>query len=305
MIRKGKYKNREAIVVESGSLRAVLLPADGAKMASLTDLSTGKELLAVRNSEPYRVLNYDGNYIEAECSAFDDLFPTIDPYTPKSGACRGIPYPDHGEWCRLPFDVRIDGGQAVFSARSRLFPIRYRKSVSVAANDGITVHYSVTNEGEEPFDFIWAGHIMLGGEDGMRLITPFDPEAPAETVFATPGYVPEDLPRDRLTGFRLGKGAAYKFYYLDRMKEGSFGVRYPNGRELTFRYDETKLPYLGVWINNGEFQGICNLAPEPCTAPFDSPERAAQKGYGTKLPAKSVFEFEMNILVEKKENENE
>ena len=305
MIRNGTYKDREAILVESKSLRATLLPQDGAKMASLIDLATDKEFLAVRNSEPYRVLTYDGNYIDAECSAFDDLFPTIDPYTPKSGAYQGIPYPDHGECCRIPYQARIENGQAIFSARSRRFPICYQKIVSETPDGGILIRYSITNEGDEPFDFIWAGHVMLRGEDGMRLMTPFEPDAPAEMVFATKGYQTESLSRDMLTGFQPGKGAAYKFYYLDRMKKGFFGARYPDGKELLFRFDETILPYLGVWINNGEFQGIYNLAPEPCTAPFDSPERAAQKGYGSKIPAKSVFEFEIDISVEKKDNGNE
>ena len=305
MIRKETYKGRNAVIVESDTLRATLLPQDGAKMASLIDLKIGKELLAVRNFKQYRVLTYEGNYIDSECSAFDDLFPTIDPYSPGSGAYQGIPYPDHGEWCRIPFAVRVENDHVVFSAKSRRFPMRYQKSVSVAPNGGISLRYSIANDGDEPFDFIWAGHIMLQGEDGMRLITPFEPNAPVEMVFATDGYPQNTLPLDTLTGFDPGIGAAYKFYYLDRIKEGTFSVRYADGRELSFRYDAAKLPYLGVWLNNGEFQGIYNLAPEPCTAPFDSPERAAQKGYGSKIAAKSVFEFEIDISVEKKESRNE
>lgn len=304
MIQKGWYKDREAIIVQSDALRATLLPQDGAKMASLIDLESGKELLAVKSTEPYRVLTYDGNYVDAECSAFDDLFPTIDPYTPNCGAYQGIPYPDHGEWCRIPFAIRIENDQVVFSAKSQRFPMRYQKSVSVAPSGGISLRYSITNEGDEPFDFIWAGHVMLQGEDGMLLITPFEENAPTETVFVTKGYNPAALPRDTLMGFQAGKGAAYKFYYLDPMKKGFFAVRYSSGKELFFRFDETKLPYLGVWLNNGEFQGIYNLAPEPCTAPFDSPERAAQKGYESKIPAKSVFAFEIDISMKQKENEN-
>ena len=269
-------------------------------MASLIDLETEKELLAVRESEPYRVLTYHGNYIEAECSAFDDLFPTIDPYTPESGVCQGVTYPDHGEWCRLSFDSRIESDQVVFSAKSRLFPLCYQKRVSESADGGILIRYSITNEGDEAFDCIWAGHIMLKGEDGMRLMTPFEPDDPVEMVFATKGGAQDEMPRDRLTGFRPGRGAAYKFYYLDRMKEGLFRVRYLDDKELFFRFDETKLPYLGVWINNGEFQGIYNLAPEPCTAPFDSPDQAARRGFESRIPAKSTFSFEIEIGFRKK-----
>ncbi len=39
------YKDRPAIVVESGSFIATILPQDGGKMASLRVRNTGKELL--------------------------------------------------------------------------------------------------------------------------------------------------------------------------------------------------------------------------------------------------------------------
>ena len=298
MITRKSYKGRDAVAVESDLLSATFLPDDGAKMASLIDLKTGRELLLTREGEEYRVLTEDGSYVDSECSAFDDMFPTIDPYTPKAGAYEGITYPDHGECCRLPHEASIEGDRLVLSARSRLFPVRYKKTVSVISDGAIEVDYEITNEGDSPFDFIWAGHIMLRGEDGMRILSPFGEGAPRETVFATKGCTREMMPVDALTGFEPFSGVAYKFYYLDPMPEGCFGARYANGRELYFRFDEKKLPYLGIWFNNGEFQGIYNVAPEPCTAPFDAPDKAAQKGYFSQIPAKSTFSFCITVSVQ-------
>lgn len=291
MIARTSYKDRDAIIVESDALRATFLPNDGAKMASLIDLTTNRELLLTRDGETYRVLTADGSYVDSECSAFDDMFPTIDPYTSETGAYKGITYPDHGECCRLPYEARVEENKLILSAHSRLSPIHYQKTVATAPDGTITVDYAITNEGDTPFDFIWAGHIMLRGEYGMRLLSPFGEKAPIEMVFATDGYTHDTLPRDTLMGFDPHTGAAYKFYYLDPMPEGFFGVRYASGRELFFRFDETKLPYFGVWLNNGEFQGIYNLAPEPCTAPFDAPDKAAQKGYSSQIDAASTFRF--------------
>ena len=299
MITRASYKDREALVVESDTLRATFLLNDGAKMASLIDLETNRELLLTRGGESYRVLTEDGNYVDSECSAFDDMCPTIDPYTPKTGAYKGITYPDHGECCRLPYKASIEDGKLILSARSRLFPINYKKTVKVSEDGAIVVDYAIANEGDTPFDFIWAGHVMLKGEDGMRLLSPFGEKDPIEMVFATEGYAHDTLPRDRLMGFASNTGAAYKFYYLEPMSEGYFGVRYANGRELMFSFDNTKLPYLGVWLNNGEFQGIYNLAPEPCTAPFDAPDKAAQKGYFSQIPANSEFRFSIEISMRK------
>ena len=97
------FKNRTAVSIQSNSLKATFLPDDGAKMASLIRIRDGKELLAVKPDETYRVLTYDGDYVSSECSGFDDMFPTVDPYTPTEGAYRGITYPDHGETCRIPY----------------------------------------------------------------------------------------------------------------------------------------------------------------------------------------------------------
>lgn len=297
MISFGKYKDRDALVVESDSLRATFLHRDGAKMTSLVDKLSKKELLLTKDGEKYKELSYNGSYVDSECSAFDDMFPTIDPYTPTSGAYKGITYPDHGETCRLDFDVREVGGKAVLSAEPKLFDVLYEKTVYPTGDGGIRIDYSIHNKKDEPFDFIWAGHVMLKGEDGMRLITPFSEDAPIETVFATEGYNPSELPRDTLLGFKAGRGAAYKFYYLDKMREGRFSVKYADGRELAFSFDEEKLPYLGVWINNGEFQNIYNIAPEPCTAPFDAPDKALLKGYSSKIGANEKFEFSIKISV--------
>ena len=298
MIKRTTYKGRTAFTVESDALRAIFLPDDGAKMASLIDLKTGQELLLTREGSSYRVLTEDGSYVDSECSAFDDMFPTIDPYTPKNGAYKGITYPDHGECCRLPYEASIAGDSLIFFAHSHLFPIHYKKTVSTAPDGTIAVDYEITNEGDSPFDFVWAGHIMLKGEDGMRILTPFDSNAPTEMVFATDGYEHSKLSRDTLTGFEPFSGATYKFYYLDPMPEGFFGVRYTNGRELFFRFDEAKLPYLGIWFNNGEFQGIYNVAPEPCTAPFDAPDKAKKKGYSSQIEARSTFCFRITVSVQ-------
>jgi hypothetical protein len=297
MVSKVKYKGRDAVVIETQLLKATLLPLDGAKMASLVDKRCGKELLATKSGEEYRVLTFDGSYVDSECSAFDDMFPTIDPYAPEGGRYKGVIYPDHGEACRIPYDINLTDSTATFTARSRLFDVSFKKTVTACDDGSIRIDYAYENEADEPFCFIWAGHVMLAGEDGMVLHTPFDNDAQTAMMFVTQGYDADTLPRDRLMGFEPGTGAAYKFYYLDKMSKGYFGVSYADGRRLDFTFDESKLPYLGVWLNNGEFQGIYNIAPEPCTAPFDAPHKAAERGYASSIEAKGKFEFSINITL--------
>ena len=99
MTSAGFYKDRPAIRVDTGALTALFLPEDGGKLASLK-ARDGYEYLYQGPESRYRRLTVDGSYIEAECSGWDDMFPTIDPYQPE-----GLPpYPDHGEICRIPLE---------------------------------------------------------------------------------------------------------------------------------------------------------------------------------------------------------
>ena len=96
-------------------------------------------------------------------------------------------------------------------------------------------------------------------------------------------------------GCEPGKGATYKFYYLEPMKEGRFGIFYADGSQLCFTVEPEKLPYLGLWLNNGEFQDIYSITPEPCTSPFDAVDRAGERGYTSVIPAGCDFAFEIEI----------
>ena len=294
-MQESNFKDRPSIVMESDSFIATFLPQDGGKMASLRVRSSGKELLVVKKEEKYKVLSYDGDYVSSECSGFDDMFPTVDPFTPGEGAYEGVTYPDHGEVCRISYDVTPLENGVVLKAKSGIFPIDYQKTICPAKDGGIDITYCISNHAEVPFSFLWAGHIMLQGEDGIRVFAPFDEKTPTEMMFATKGVSKSELPLDHLTGYRAGTGAAYKYYYLEPMQEGRFGLSYPDGSRLTFVVDPKKIPYLGIWFNNGEFQNLYSITPEPCTIPFDAPDHAAKRGYVSRIPAKSSFEFKLHI----------
>ncbi|MBR2152224.1 MAG: hypothetical protein IJ944_02925 [Clostridia bacterium] len=299
MIYETKFKDRPAVALETHKLIALFLPNDGGKMVSLKRKENNKELLAVKEGDTYKVLTETGSYVESECSGFDDMFPTVDPYTPQNGKYKGVTYPCHGEVCRIPHQYTILENQVNFYAESKLFDVTYYKSVAITKSGGFAIRYVIKNSGDEDFPFLWAGHIMLKGEDGMRVFTPFPKDTKTEFMFASSGYDKETLPKDRLMGYIPEKGATYKFYYLDKIPEGWFGISYPDNSKLFFNYNEEVLPYLGIWLNNGEFQNIYTITPEPCNLPFDAPDRAEKRGLNAKIKAKDSFEFVINIELEK------
>ncbi len=281
--RTGCYKDRRAILVETGRLTAVFLPDDGGKLASLTDRD-GKEYLAQAEGRFYRVLSREGRYGAAECSGFDDMFPTIDPYVTREG----ILCPDHGEICRMSAEVTVEQEAVRFCFRSLLFQTTFRKTVT-ERNGALQLSYRIENDSDSDFPCLWAAHCMLSGEDDAEIVTPYSADAPIRKMFGD--RVESELNRTRLTGY-APDGEAYKFYYTEPIREGICGCRYPSAKKMfLFRYDREEIPYLGLWFNNGSCKGMYSIGLEICTAPYDSPTAAAAAGAEWRIPARGALSF--------------
>lgn len=290
MTSAGFYKDRPAIRVDTGALAALFLPEDGGKLASLK-ARDGYEYLYQGPESRYRRLTVDGSYIEAECSGWDDMFPTIDPYQPE-----GLPpYPDHGEICRIPLEHIHGADSDLLRADSRLFPVSFSKEIRALKDGGLSLRYTLRNDGREPFPCLWAAHCMLRAEDEAEILTPYAPDAPIRLMFGPDGQSRHRLSNDP------GNDSAYKYYYTDPIPEGWCGCRYPGRKEtLLLRYDPREIPWLAVWLNNGEFKGIRNIALEPCTAPYDRPDAAAP-GERQLLPPGSETTFTLCIHIIKED----
>lgn len=62
----------------------------------------------------------------------------------------------------------------------------------------------------------------------------------------------------------------FKYSCMNDLREGFAIVHDPKSRETTaLAWPIDQIPYLGMWVNEGAWQGQFNVAPEPCTAPFD------------------------------------
>ena len=133
-----KFKDRPAIVVESGSFIATFLPQDGGKLVSLKVRGSGKELMVVKKEPNYKVLAYDGDYVSSECRGFDDMFPTIDPVKVKTISGEWIEYPDHGEICRVGFNFEIKEDKAPtvsVTTNKNTYEVGETAQIEVTVND--------------------------------------------------------------------------------------------------------------------------------------------------------------------------
>lgn len=293
------YKSRPAIRVETATLTALFLPEDGGKLVSVTSNRDGFEFLCQNPSPDYARLAYDGSYVASECSSWDDMFPTIDPYTPASGEYAGITYPDHGEVCRLPMTVTPEGDSVVMSCTSRLFAVDFEKKITPEADGALALTYTIRNNGREDFPYVWAAHCMMQGADDLRVESPYPADAPAAYMFGPEGR--ETFPRDRLMGYGAGTGAAYKLYYTEPTDGGFLRAVYTESGhsfEMDYRDSAAAIPYVGLWINNGSFKGYYNIALECASAPYDAPHKAMERGYCSVIPAGESLTFTLRVRVE-------
>ena len=293
------YKSRPALRVETATLTALFLPEDGGKLVSVTSNRDGFEFLCQNPSPDYARLAYDGSYVDSECSSWDDMFPTIDPYTPEAGEYAGITYPDHGEVCRLPMTVTTEGDSVVLSCTSRLFAVDFEKKITPEADGVLALTYTIRNRGREDFPYVWAAHCMMQGADDLRVESPYPADAPAAYMFGPEGR--ETFPRDRLMGYGAGTGAAYKLYYTEPTDGGFLRAVYTESGhafEMDYRDSAAAIPYVGLWINNGSFKGYYNIALECASAPYDAPHKAMARGYCSVIPAGESLTFTLRVRVE-------
>ena len=285
MITATEYKKRPAVAIESGEMRAVFLPEDGAKLASLRFF--GEETLEQAPGDTYLRLFPESDYVLCECSAFDDMFPTIDPCETGDRF-----YPDHGEICRIPHTLSQTGEELLFSCDVPSAGARFRKRVR-AEDSVLRIDYRIENGNRTPLSCLWAGHMMFRGAAGARVWSCFPAETPKRFMFGCPPADPEVL------GPFSPEGESYKYYLEGEAAPLSCGIRYPDGRTLSVSADGTAVRYLGVWINRGSFKGMYNLALEPCTAPYDSPVNAEREGKGFFLPPEGPVSFTLRIRMDR------
>lgn len=309
-----KYKNINAVTVESDQVKVQFLPEYGGKMASLRSKKTSMEFLAQGSNTEYKVLAYDGDYVEAECSGFDDMFPTIDKVFYTDYPWKGIEVPDHGEVCGLRWEYEIQEDQLYMYVYGVRFPYKLEKWVRFEDDGKLTVSYKATNLSHFDMDFIWAAHPMINVEEDGQILVPYPEDADTTCVFSTDENFgkygrqmkwPATQSRDgsikflNITPKRNDQGNNYKFYFNEKSPEGWCGYRYKSqDTVLTLSFPIERVPYLTIWVNEGSFHGLHNIAMEPCTGTYDRIDLARMHKQSSVLKAKGEYAWFLNFHIQ-------
>lgn len=302
-IERVQYKDIAAIRCRGCRLSATFSQKSGAKLLSLYDCINKTELLDQTPGENYRKPAYDMCYTSAECSGFDDMFPTIDECRYDAAPWKGVGLPDHGEVWALTWEMEITDSTLHFWTYSPRFAYRLDKWIRQHGN-GFRIHYKVRNLCEWEFKCIYAAHCMLAARENARLELPFADGSECLTIFSDfqeLGKYGDPVTWSKQNGVELdrsyprGIAKGFKIYFKDRIPQGWCRYWYNEQTALEIAFDPMSLPYFAVWANYGAFQKKYNVAIEPCTAPMDDPFTAQKYGALTALPAYGTKEWHLDF----------
>ena len=312
-IYRSAYKDIRGITLENECLKAVFFPEYGGKLASLVYKKTSREFLMQAMGTKYKVLRYGESYVNAECSGFDDMFPTIDRMYYDRDPWRGVEVPDHGEVCSLPWDYDIQEDCLYMSVHGVRFPYRLEKWIYLHPGKGLRIEYKATSLSSFDLDFLWAAHPIIDGGDGGEIIIPFDGNQKAICVFSSDNEVircgdmlswPETVLRNgsRMNLARLEKQgerkAALKYYFTERLQEGWCAYRCKaDGTALKMLFPEDVVPYLGILTGEDPLTGRLQVFLEPCTGAYDRPDLARLHGQNSVLSAGEAYSWHLELTV--------
>jgi hypothetical protein len=309
MISRSTYKNKKSIVLESTKMRAEFIPDPGGKLASLINKETGYEYLVQRTNTVYREQPFGGVYVDAECSGFDDMFPTIDSCKCENEPWKDVEMADHGEVWSLPWESSVDNLSLHMSVNGVRFPYKLEKHVGFSEEHALRIDYTLTNCSPFAFEFLWAGHLMINLEVGSKLQLPEDCRQ-AVTVLSNGQGAFGDI--NDWPHFRDKNGNPYqadlsgpkdvgrfeKYYFVNRLKDGWCKLLYPDHRnKLEVSFPVNVVPYLGILMNEGGWDGLYNIIIEPCSVCYDRPDVAKKFGQVSKIEAFGTLHWHVAIMI--------
>jgi hypothetical protein len=303
------FKGEQAVTLENEFLRTCILPGRGAKIASLFYKPTGKELLWQIQGDYTRKPVYGDTFTSEDSSGYDDMVMTILPGHHTSFPWKDTDLPDHGELWSLPWDVIREGNSLNCSVSGIRLPYHFSRKVSLEGSS-LVLEYCAGNPTPYDMDFLWTAHGLINISPGSRISVPNGMDRVLNSVSGNRmGEVKKEygypiisgdkkekfdlstVPEKNQTGFQ-------KYYFLKPVPEGwcSFSDK-ESGLEIRYEWPLEKVPYLGIWLNEGGWADQYNLGIEPATAGMDCPELALKHNMTTVLGARSSLAWQLKISV--------
>jgi galactose mutarotase-like enzyme len=317
MITETKWHGMPAWLLENQAASVVILPEVGAKIASLLNKATGYEWIVGPGDRPVQTIEYGATFTDQDMSGWDEMFPTINAcFYPAPGQYHGVPLPDHGEVWALPWRVdQVTSERIKLSVEGRALPYLLERTATLHDDGTLRLEYRATNKGGEPMPYLWAGHPQFTAELDTRIVLPpevtevynvldFPQWGPPGTIYPWPEATLADGRTQRLDRIAPVTAHDCRKVYVMPGQHISWAelVAEETGNTLRLEWPPEKAPYLGLWVDEGTFNTVPAVAPEPATGFYDSLEWAYGNGQVSVLAPGASDEWYVNLRVSKSEN---
>jgi galactose mutarotase-like enzyme len=296
-VASGKYKDFSSITIESASVRIELVPEIGAKLVSILYKPTGKEWLLDSGQRPLRQPEFGSTFSNWDMSGFDECFPTINPCHVEME--EKISLPCHGEVWSIPWNYEVEEDSVVCSVRSPQLPYRLTRRISFTSAAQIRLDYQVENEGNLPLPFLWVPHPQFNVDEPTSILLP--PQV-QEMLCVYGGHTLQNGELYEWDAISLMSpeitGDGRKFYFPGKVSAGWSGLYgQESGNFLIISVPPDKVPYLGVWMDEGMFNDRATCALEPSIGYYDALDMAVANGTAQEIPPNGSFSWHLNITL--------
>jgi galactose mutarotase-like enzyme len=241
--------------LQDGVLQLRIDARNGGKIRSLRSLRTGLEYLY----HDTRTSFSDVSYSDHDVSGIDECFPTVMACQYPCGLWRSLHLGDHGLLWRRPWRLTRSDQAITAAIELTAIPIRFERVCRLAQPGEVILDYTIDNRGTEPFEFLYAHHLLLAANEHTRIEYP----AAMNEAYATVVQHLDDIregtwidwpPHERFgvsEPFIPKRGSLLKAF-SPRLAVGRFAIFHAKQTEsLQVEFDAASLPYLGVLIAQG------------------------------------------------------
>jgi hypothetical protein len=301
---------QEMVWLQNDALRVGFLPAFGGKIVSLGSVRTGEEFLLPPLGGYHRVSPF-ANFSESDGGGFDECLPSV---AASEGSSGQNPVPDHGDLWRLNWHVESHPDAVTLSAEAESRPLRLTRRANLRGAS-LILDYDLLNLSDSTTSWLWSAHPLLRVQAGDRIVLPKSVDQvwveysagdlfPRNTLISWPNAkstsgLMTDL---SIVGEKDGVTAHKIFAPMDTAWGALYRAELAQG--LVFRFDQTALPFLGIWICSGAWPNErqnkqYTVALEPTTSNVDSLAEAENNGTARNLAPRDRCQWRIEIqLVE-------
>jgi galactose mutarotase-like enzyme len=305
------WLGQSALALETASLRFVTVPGMGAKIVSLFDKRTSREWLLPPINRGFDPVAYGSSFVDQDMSGWDEMFPTINACLyPVDGSYKHSVLPDHGEVWAVGWQTDFVTSDTIsLSTEGRALPYRLTRTSQVLGQR-VRLAFEVVNLGCEPLVAIWTAHPQFAVNEETRIklpqavkcvvnVHPTQDWGEVNQTYSWPEAQSQNGHWHKLD--HIGSSDLHncrKFYLLpDQSVSWAALQQGNNGDWIRLSWNADRVPYLGIWVDEGTYNTAPTVALEPSTGFYDKLDLAWQNNHVMHLPPNEPVGWHLDIEV--------